>query len=119
MIIQFKHEAAKMNFSPYMNNGNTAIILTDPVTNQHLSTLSTNTEDKLPNNVIAIKDRPEDAGVVDSLINQGIVEPTPIYKLEANRVSVGVFALTEKGETERAHQYDMNEYAKLMKQPTA
>lgn len=121
MKIMYKDTPVNLIFAPYLHNSNTSIQLIDAETNQLIATATTNMEERWSKNYVAIMSS-SNQDIVDALINQNIVEPTPLISsatdaiktdTDAEREKVNQFRLTETGEIERARQYAENEYEKL------
>ena len=58
----------------YQNNGNVAIVANDMEDGSPVGVLTVNTYEDLPNDVVAIKDYSENEGVLQSLIDNGVVD---------------------------------------------
>lgn len=83
------------------NNGNLAIAMVEAETGEPYATATVNTGVILPADTVAIKDYSENAGVLNFLVKQGVVEPPytiiPKSVLCCGWVDIPVCKLTESG----------------------
>lgn len=112
-VIQYKEWESEVVFAPYMDNGNTAIQLSDPETGEHISTSTVNLGAIFPQNVVLIKDWSENEGMIDALHQAGVIKPEVISKTPTGFVNAYAYELTQEFEDERVRQYAENDLDKL------
>ena len=64
----------KLTWTKYVNNGNVAIAASDTEDGSPVGVLTVNTYEELPEDVVAVKDYSENEGVLQSLIDNGVVD---------------------------------------------
>ena len=92
MMVQFKQYDCYLLFSEYANNGNTSIQLVDARDGLPVATATINPGFRLPQNAVAIKNYSENEGVLNALIDGGIVS-APFGCLQIGNVTVPVCQL--------------------------
>lgn len=102
MKCKFNKWSCRAQFARYDNNGNLAIDLIadgsdqeDVFDGEPIATATTNIS-PLSEGLVAIKNYSENEGMVVSLSQAGIIEPTPIDWMHEGYVSVPVFRLSEQ-----------------------
>lgn len=86
-MIRYKKWDCNVLFHTYRDNGNTAIQLVDARDGQPVVTASVNLVTKLPEDQVYIKDYSENEGVLEALVEGGIISP-PIAYAETGFVNV-------------------------------
>ena len=61
------------------------------------SVMTVNPSEQLPDDMICVKDYSEGAGNLRTLVDAGLVEPTPVRLISSGFVNLPVCKLTEKG----------------------
>jgi hypothetical protein len=107
ITMDYHGASCEVVFSYYTDNDNLAIALRDE-DGFPFATASVNLID-LPQNQVAIKDWSENEGMVDALIEAGIIEEEPIRFLTSGFVMAPVHVLTDKAIKERDRQYKKHE----------
>lgn len=112
-VIRYKDWDSEVMFAPYMDNGNTAIQLSDPKTGEHISTSTVNLETVLPQNIVLIKDWSENEGTIEALHEAGVIKPELQMTVPSGFVKAYAYELTDEFEAERQRQYAENDLDKL------
>lgn len=82
--------------STYLNNGRIALELVDAETGEPMAKATMNIpEAKLAADEVLIKDYSENAGMVKTLIEGGVIEPTPLQSFNTGFVVVDSYKLCE------------------------
>ena len=79
-VIKYKEWNCELEFAKYADNGNTAIELVDAETGEPISTATVNLGVKLPKNQAFIKDYSENEGMLNYLIEAGVVSQPIRYQ---------------------------------------
>jgi len=94
--INFKGYKLLLNFTKYQNNGNIAIRAIDVEDGCPFMTVSTNIDETLLEDEVAIKDWSENYGILVALVTQGIIE-NPHRYVPAGHVKIPICRLREEG----------------------
>lgn len=86
-----------LEIARYSENGNLCLIAYDDMTEEEVMRLTVNPSVKLTDDEICIKTYSENAGLQECLIEQGLIESTPVRVFESGFVVLPVHRLTEKG----------------------
>ena len=98
MNIQFKSWNCKVIATHYAHDMSKAIHLIDANTHEPITKATVHVDhDAISDSVIAIKDYSENEGMVDTLVNVGIIHPEPVATITTNHVSIPMHELTELG----------------------
>lgn len=86
-----------LQITRYVANDNLCLIARDDMTEDVIMRLTVNPSVKLTDDEICIKTYSENEGLQECLIEQGLIEPTPVRSFESGFVVLPVHRLTEKG----------------------
>lgn len=81
----------------YVANGNLCLIAYDDMTEEEVMRLTVNPSVKLTDDEICIKTYSENEGLLECLIEQGLIDPMPERSFASGFVMLPVHRLTEKG----------------------
>lgn len=111
MLITFQDSTVHLSFTPYIDNGNTAIQLVDVETKELLANITTNVNETWGETYVMIKVGHK---AIEPLIEQNIIKRETIreYTDEPNNL-ISVYELTPDAARERASQFAENEYHRL------
>ena len=94
----------KFKASHYLQNGNNALMIVETVERdakefevEVYCMCSVNPGVLVPENCLAVKDYSENAGMVEFLKAEGIIEGDPVGKIPSGFVEIPVYVLTQKG----------------------
>lgn len=81
MIVNFKEWVCNVIFTEYHNNSRVAILLVDSTTGEQVATATLNTDADLKNDEVIIKDYSENTGMLQALMDAGIISaPIGIFQ---------------------------------------
>lgn len=100
MKVKFKDWNCVIEWSVYLENNNTAIVLLDEKTKELVTFATTNTSEKTDWTKIQVKDWSENRGMWEALVNAGVIESEPVEKITSYFVQVKVGKLTKQAEGE-------------------
>lgn len=88
----------KVEFDQYLETQSLAMLLISVESGEYWSTATTNliTRGDIPPGCVAIKDYTENEGMVDLLIQNGYIEPEPIWHVASGYVQIPVHWLTQE-----------------------
>lgn len=80
----------------YSNNDRLALLVVDKDDPEYEFTASLNFPNHpIPDGAIAVKDYSENEGMVETLVESGVIEPRPMFSIPSGFISAGVYRLTE------------------------
>lgn len=95
--LKFKEWDCILKSSYYMNGRKALTLVEDDIMASPIATCTTNLVDDLcPDDCAYIKDYSENEGMVDILIDEGIIYPGPVDVVKSGFVVIGLYTLTEK-----------------------
>lgn len=86
-----------LGIARYRENNNLCLIAFDDLTEEEVMRLTVNPSVRLTYDEICIKTYSENAGLQECLIEQGLIEPTPVREFASGFVTLPVHRLTAKG----------------------
>lgn len=108
MIIQHKEYKCRVRFEKYQNNDNTAILLHGAPGTEYeheLITFATVNGEMVANeNVVGIKTWSENEGIVQSLVDGGVIEEELLFTEPTHFVSIEYYPLTDEAYAELKRQ---------------
>lgn len=106
MKVNFKGFECELEFKQYYNN-NTAIVLmgiADDYIGKVVGYATTNTDHILPTNTVVIKDYSENTGMTKTLVEHGVIYPTPVNTVDTGFTTVSFYLLTDEAMKELINQ---------------
>lgn len=104
MNVTFNGEELDVVFGSYGNNGNTAIQLVNK--DDELYTVATVNLEKEDKDIVGIKDYSENEGMVDALVEAGVIEKHFVKMEPSGFIVIPYFPLTEKAKELRDKQFE-------------